>query len=165
MKSTGEVMGIADNFPAAFAKSQLAAGVKLPKQGNILISVKDDDKPTTVDLARRLLALGYTLSATAGTHRYLAAQGIQSEPQQKVTEGRPHIVDKIVDGEIALVINTTFGKREIADSFSIRRETLMHGIPYFTTIQAARMAVDSLEALARGDMPVRSLQSYLERTR
>ena len=164
MKSTGEVMGIADNFPAAFAKSQLAAGVKLPRQGNILISVKDDDKPATVALARRLLALGYTLSATAGTHDYLAAQGIQSELLQKVTEGRPHIVDKIVNGEIALVINTTFGKREIADSFSIRRETLMHGIPYYTTIQAARMAVDSLEAVARGDMGVRSLQSYLGRT-
>ncbi len=161
MKSTGEVMGIADTFPAAFAKSQLAAGVKLPRRGNILISVKDEDKPATVDLARRLLALGYSISSTAGTHRYLESKGIRSEALKKVNEGRPHIVDKIVDKEIALVINTTFGKRAIADSFSIRREALMHGLPYFTTIQAARMAVDSLEALARGDLPVRSIQSYL----
>src|SRR5260370_41673118 len=85
MKSTGEGMGIADNFPAAFAKSQLAAGVKLPKQGNILISVKDDDKPSAVDLARRLLALGYTLSATAGSHRYLAAHGMPSGRLQNGT--------------------------------------------------------------------------------
>ena len=101
------------------------------------------------------------LSATSGTQLYLAGHGIQSEALKKVTEGRPHIVDKIVDGEIALVINTTFGKREIEDSFSIRREALMHVLPYFTTIQAARMAVDSLEALARGELGVRSIQSYL----
>jgi len=161
MKSTGEVMGIDATFPAAFAKSQIAAGVRFPRSGSVLISVKDDDKPATVDLARRLLALGYTLSATSGTQLYLAGHGIQSEALKKVTEGRPHIVDKIVDGEIALVINTTFGKREIEDSFSIRREALMHGLPYFTTIQAARMAVDSLEALARGELGVRSIQSYL----
>ena len=161
MKSTGEVMGIADSFAAAFAKSQLAAGVKLPRRGNVLISVKDDDKQATLDLARRLLALGYTLSATAGTHRYLASHGIESEAVKKVTEGRPHIVDKILDRQIAMVINTSFGKRAIADSFSIRREALMHGVPYFTTIQGARMAVASLEVLARGDLPVRSIQSYL----
>jgi carbamoyl-phosphate synthase large subunit len=163
MKSTGEVMGMADTLPAAFAKSQLAAGVRLPRSGKIFISVKDDDKPRAVDFARRLVALGYQLIATLGTHRYLSNRGIQTELVKRVTEGRPNIVDKIVDGEIAMVINTTFGKQEIADSFSIRRQALVHGLPYYTTVQGARMAVDALEALTRGEMPVRSLQSYLEK--
>jgi len=162
MKSTGEVMGIADSFPAAFAKSQIAAGSRLPRSGKVFISVKDEDKPAMAEPARRLLALGYTLVATRNTHRYLAERGIESELVQKVKEGRPHIVDKIIDGEIALVINTTFGKQDIADSFSIRREALMQSVPYFTTVQAARMVVDALEALARGELPVRSIQSYLE---
>ncbi|HEX4621332.1 MAG TPA: carbamoyl-phosphate synthase large subunit, partial [Myxococcaceae bacterium] len=161
MKSTGEVMGLADDFPIAFAKAQLAAGLRVPKEGRVFISVKDDDKPATVDLAKRLRALGFSLVATAGTHRYLAGKGVETEQVRKVTDGRPNIVDKIVDGAIALVINTTFGKQEIADSFSIRRETLMHGLPYFTTVEAARMAVLALEALARGPLPVRALQSYL----
>src|SRR5262245_45077048 len=162
MKSTGEVMGIADNFPAAFAKSQIAAGSRLPRSGKVFISVKDEDKPAMVEPARRLVALGYTLAATRNTHHYLAERGIESELVQKVKEGRPHIVDKIIDGEIAMVINTTFGKQDIADSFSIRREALMQNVPYFTTVQAARMAVGGLEALARGELPVRSIQSYLE---
>jgi carbamoyl-phosphate synthase large subunit len=163
MKSTGEVMGIADTFAAAFAKSQLAAGVRLPRNGKVLISVKDEDKSATVELARRLLARGFSLIATSGTHSYLSGQQIEAEVVNKVTEGRPHIVDKIVNGEIALVINTTFGKREIADSFSIRREALMHGVPYFTTIQAAKMAVGALETLAQGDLPVAAIQSYLKK--
>ncbi|MFT3835584.1 MAG: carbamoyl-phosphate synthase large subunit [Myxococcaceae bacterium] len=163
MKSTGEVMGLADDFPAAFAKAQLAAGVKLPKEGNVFLSVKDEDKPALVDLAKRLRALGFSLIATGGTHRYLKGKGIPNEAVLKVTEGRPNIVDKIVDGEIALVINTTFGRQEISDSFSIRRESLMHGLPYYTTVQAARMAVDALEALKRGPLEVRPLQEYLRR--
>jgi carbamoyl-phosphate synthase large subunit len=165
MKSTGEVMGLARDFPWAFAKSQLAAGVKLPKSGRVFISVKDDDKPAVVDLAKRLRALGFSLIATGGTHRYLLNKGIPNEMVLKVTEGRPHVVDKIVDGAISLVINTTFGKKEIADSFSIRRESLMHGIPYYTTVQAARIAVGGLEAMARGELEVQSLQSYLGRGR
>jgi len=164
MKSTGEVMGLADAFPIAFAKSQLAAGMKLPapSAGKVFISVKDDDKPAVVDLAKRLRALGFELTATGGTHRYLAQKGAPSELVKKVTEGRPNVVDKIVDGKIALVINTTFGQQEIADSFSIRRESLMHGIPYYTTVQAARMAVGGLEAYLRADLPVRALQEYLQ---
>jgi carbamoyl-phosphate synthase large subunit len=98
---------------------------------------------------------------TSGTHRYLANKGIETQLVQKVTEGRPNIVDKIVDGKIVLVINTTFGKKEIADSFTIRRETLMHGIPYYTTVQAARMAVEAIEAVARSNMAVKPLQEYL----
>jgi carbamoyl-phosphate synthase large subunit len=161
MKSTGEVMGLADDFPAAFAKAQLASGVKLPKGGRVFMSVKDNDKPALVDLGRRLTSLGFVLVATSGTHKYLKGKGVQTELVLKVTEGRPNIVDKIVDGEINLVINTTFGSQEISDSFSIRREALMHGLPYYTTVQAARMAVEALEALARGPLGVRPLQDYL----
>jgi carbamoyl-phosphate synthase large subunit len=161
MKSTGEVMGLAADFPSAFAKAQLAAGVKLPKGGRVFLSVKDDDKPATVDLARRLEKLGFKLVATGGTHRYLKGKGIDSELVLKVTEGRPSIVDKIVDGQIQLVVNSTFGQQEIADSFSIRREALMHGIPYYTTVQSGRMAVEALEALARGPLSVRPLQEHL----
>jgi carbamoyl-phosphate synthase large subunit len=165
MKSTGEVMGIAADFPMAFAKSQIAAGQKLPKSGNVFISVKDEDKPATVDLAKRLSALGFKLVATGGTHRYLTSKGVNNESVHKVTEGRPHIVDKIVDGEIHLVINTTFGKQEIADSFSIRRESLMHSVPYYTTIQAARMVVGGLEALAKGPVSVSPIQDFLKSSR
>ena len=161
MKSTGEVMGLADDFPAAFAKAQLASGVKLPKSGRVFMSVKDEDKPALVDLGRRLIALGFSLVATSGTHTYLKNKGVAAELVMKVTEGRPNIVDKILDGEIVLVINTTFGRQEISDSFSIRREALMHGLPYYTTVQAGRMAVASLEALARGPLGVRPLQDYL----
>jgi carbamoyl-phosphate synthase large subunit len=165
MKSTGEVMGLARDFPAAFAKSELAAGVKLPRKGGrVFISVKDDDKPAVVDLARRLTALGFQMVATSGTHRYLNNKGVATELVPKVMEGRPNIVDKIVDGQITVVINTTFGKKEIADSFSIRREALMHGLPYYTTVQAARMAVEALEALSRGELGVKPLQEYLGRT-
>ncbi len=162
MKSTGEVMGLADDYASAFAKSQLAAGVKLPRSGRVFISVKDDDKPAVVDLARRLRNMGFELIATAGTHSYLATKGIQAQQVMKVKEGRPNIVDKIVDGEIVLMINTTFGKQEIADSFSIRREALMHGIPYYTTVQQARMAVGALEALRRTELGVKPLQDYLK---
>jgi carbamoyl-phosphate synthase large subunit len=162
MKSTGEVMGLADDFPTAYAKAQLAAGVKLPTKGTVFISVKDDDKPAVVDLARRLSTLGFQILATGGTSRYLTQKGIANESVLKVTEGRPHVVDRIVDGGVQLVINSTFGRQEIADSFSIRRESLMHGLPYYTTVQAARMAVEGLEALARGPLPVKPLQDFVK---
>jgi carbamoyl-phosphate synthase large subunit len=161
MKSTGEVMGIADDYSSAFAKSQAAAGTKLPRSGKVFISVKNDDKPAVVDLARRLRTLGFKLVATGGTHAYLQSKGIEVERVLKVTEGRPHCVDKIVDGQIVLVINSTFGKQEIADSFSIRRESLMHGVPYFTTVQAARMAVGALESMMQKELTVRPLQEYI----
>ena len=106
--------------------------------------------------------MGFNLLATGGTQRYLAAKGIESEKVLKVTEGRPNIVDRIIDGDVHLVINTTFGRQEVADSFSLRREALMHGRPYYTTVQGARMAIEALEALARGPLPVRALQEYLK---
>jgi carbamoyl-phosphate synthase large subunit len=165
MKSTGEVMGVGFDFPSAFAKSQAAAGVRFPERGRpVFISVRDEDKPAVVDLARRLRALGYPLMATSGTHAYLSAKGIPTEKVHKVTEGRPHIVDKLVDGAVGLVINTTSGKKEIAESFSIRREALMHQVPYATTVQAARMVVGALERMAQGPLRYAALQDLLAGT-
>ena len=95
--------------------------------------------------------------ATSGTHKYLKSKGIETEPVLKVGEGRPHIVDRLVSGDLGMAINTTFGKKEIAESFPIRRESLMHSVPYFTTVQAARMAVGALEAI-RGEVGYKPLQ-------
>ncbi len=165
MKSTGEVMGISGDFFGAFWKAQSAAGntLPLPRPGERLrafVSVKDVDKPVVAGLARRLVHLGFEVLATAGTSAYLGGQGIPSTRVLKVGEGRPSIVDRIIDAEVHFVINTTAGKKEIAESYSIRRETLMHRIPYFTTLTGARAALGAMEA-ARGPGPgVRSLQEY-----
>jgi len=161
MKSTGEVMGIASDVSSAFAKSQLAAGLKLPEQGRVFLSVRDEDKPAVVDLARRLKRQGYTLVTTTGTGKYLDGKGIQTENVRKVLDGSPHIVDRIEGGEIALVINTTEGKQSRADSFSLRRSALMHGVPYFTTVEAARMMVGALERLRGPPLEHVPLQRYL----
>ena len=160
MKSTGEVMGIAPSFAQAFWKSQIAAGNPLPAAGRVFLSFRDDDKPGAVDLARRFVAMGYTLMATVGTGAYLAERGILSVPVRKVKEGRPHVVDKIVDGAVALVVNTTGGRIEVKDSESIRREALNRGVSYFTTLEAARAAVEALEEVRRQPAEVRPLQAY-----
>ncbi len=160
MRSTGEVMGLDDSFARAFAKAQIAAGNTLPLSGKVFISVRDEDKEGTVDLARRMVACGFEVIATQGTARYLREKGVPATPVLKVAEGRPHIVDKIIDGEIALVFNTTAGKQAIADSYSIRRETLMHGIPYFTALTSCRAAVAAIEALRQGPLSVKALQEY-----
>ncbi len=163
MKSTGEVMGLDASVHAAFAKSQLASGSKMPRGGVVFVSVKDDDKPGLVDLAKRLRSLGFTLCATGGTLDYLARKGIPAERINKVREGSPHIVDRIVSKEIALVINTTAGKKEISDSYSIRRESLTRGLSYFTTIEAARMGVGALEAQASRPRTYKPIQEWLKR--
>ncbi|HWV39493.1 MAG TPA: carbamoyl-phosphate synthase large subunit [Vulgatibacter sp.] len=161
MKSTGEVMGIDVDFPRAFWKSQVAAGNALPTSGRCFVSVRNEDKPAAAELARRLAALGFELIATKGTAAFLEERGIEAAEVLKVAEGRPHVVDKILDGAIQLVINTTAGRKELADSYSIRRETLNRGIPYYTTIPGARAAVATLEAISKGGMPgVRPLQEY-----
>jgi len=160
MRSTGEVMGIDRDFPRAFAKAQRAAGNGLPAKGTVFLSVRDADKPRFIALGRRLHALGFSLLATAGTAAALEAAGIPAARVRKVAEGRPHVVDKIVDGEIDLVFNTTIGRQSILDSYSIRRETLMHGIPYCVTLEAALAAVDAIEALRRAPVEVRPLQEY-----
>jgi carbamoyl-phosphate synthase large subunit len=160
MRSTGEVMGLDDSFARAFAKAQTAAGNALPLSGRVFISVRDEDKEGSVDLARRMVACGFEVVATEGTARYLRERGVPATLVLKVAEGRPHIVDKIIDGGIALVFNTTSGKQAIADSYSIRRETLMHGIPYFTALTSCRAAVAAIEALQQGPQTVKALQEY-----
>jgi carbamoyl-phosphate synthase large subunit len=162
MKSTGEVMGMDVRLDAAFAKSQLAAGTKLPTGGNAFVSVKDDDKPGLVDLCRRLRALGFGLLATGGTHDYLQRKGIESVKVNKVLQGSPHIVDRVHAGEVTLVFNTTAGKKEISDSFSIRRESLLKGVPHFTTLEAARMLVGALEAQAHSKREYRPIQEWIK---
>jgi carbamoyl-phosphate synthase large subunit len=163
MKSTGEVMGVAADFATAFHKAQAAAGNTLPTGGpgkRAFVSVKDADKEATVDIARRLVRLGFEVLATAGTSAFLGKQGIPTTPVKKVQEGRPSIVDRIIDGDVHFVVNTTAGKQEIADSYSIRRETLMKRLPYVTTLTGARAAVGAMEAARSGDPIVRSIQEY-----
>ncbi|MCA1828083.1 MAG: carbamoyl-phosphate synthase large subunit [Myxococcales bacterium] len=160
MRSTGEVMGIDDSFPRAFAKAQIAAGNALPLTGRVFISVRDEDKAGMVDLARRLVAAGFEIVATRGTSDLLKQHGVPCTFVFKVAEGRPHIVDKLIDREIDLVFNTTSGRKAIEDSYSIRRQTLMHGIPYFTALTSCRAAVAAIEALKAGPLTVKSLQEY-----
>jgi carbamoyl-phosphate synthase large subunit len=153
-------MGLDSAFDRAFAKSQLGAGTRLPREGTAFISVKDKDKKAAAALAARLLKLGFKLIATSGTQRFLAAQGLPVEPINKVLEGRPHCVDAIINGQVQLVINTTEGAQAIADSFSIRREALVGNVPHYTTITGATAAVTAIEALARGRLDVKPLQHY-----
>ena len=164
MRSTGEVMGIADNFPDAFYKALLSAYSDLPKDGRAFISVRDEDKPAAADLARRLSELGFSIIATAGTRLALERAGVIAEHVHKVGEGRPNIVDVLRDGGIQIVFNTTEGAKAIRDSRSMRRETLLSDAPYFTTIAAASAAVDAIEARRMRPVSVCSLQEYHERT-
>jgi len=146
MKSTGEVMGVADTFAEAFVKSQLAAGVRLPSGGKVFISVRNSDKPKVVEIARTLAALGCTLLATRGTAAALAEAGLQVAAVNKVAEGRPHVVDMIKNGEIALIINTVEDRRSaIQDSYSIRRSALQARVTYYTTVAGARAACTGMQ--------------------
>ena len=160
MRSTGEVMGIDGDFGWAFAKSQAAAGNALPKSGIVLLSVKDSDKPGTVDIAKRLLRLGFTLQATTGTAGFLRQHDIEVETVNKIKEGRPHIVDVIKNGQTCVVVNTVGSASSQDDSAPIRKEALYQGIPYFTTIPAARAAVLGIEVMRKGKLRVRPLQAY-----
>jgi carbamoyl-phosphate synthase large subunit len=160
MRSTGEVMGIDADFPMAFAKAEIAAGTKLPKSGRAFISVRDDDKPGALEVAKRLHELGFGIVATHGTAAYFRERGVPVEGINKVKEGSPHCVDAITGGGIALVVNTTVGAQAIRDSFSIRRSALVKDVPYFTTLAAARAAAAAIAALRKGALDVRSLQEY-----
>ncbi|HEV8320900.1 MAG TPA: carbamoyl-phosphate synthase large subunit [Myxococcota bacterium] len=164
MRSTGEVMGIDDDFAAAFAKSQLAAGITLPASGRVFISVRDEDKGEIIDLARRMHGMGFEVLATRGTWSFLRRAGVPAARVNKVKEGHPHIVDRLIDGEVHMVVNTTVGAQAVKDSFSIRREGLMAGIPYFTTVEAAMAAVTAIERLRGKRLGVKSLQEYFGRT-
>jgi len=141
MKSTGEVMGVGQTFAEAFVKSQLAAGVKLPATGKAFISVRQSDKPRVVEISRNLAQLGFSLYATRGTATVLTEAGLTVTPVNKVTEGRPHIVDMIKNGEINFIINTVEDKRSaIQDSYSIRHAALQARVTYYTTLAGARAA-------------------------
>ncbi len=161
MKSTGEVMGIDKNFARAFAKSQLAAGTTIPTRGTVFISVKDSDKPAAARLSKQLLSLGFKIIATRGTAAYLQKQKLDVAVVNKVQEGRPHIVDQLKDNKIALVINTTEGAQSLADSFSIRRTTLLNKIPYYTTMAGSFAAAEAIESAKKGEtLDVKPLQAY-----
>ncbi len=162
MKSTGEVMGVGDSFAEAFLKSQIAAGVRLPRSGNVFVSVKNADKARVIDVARTLHALGFTLVATRGTAAALAAANLPVTPVNKVAEGRPHIVDMLVNDEIALVINTVEEKRSaIQDSYAIRRAALNDQIPTYTTIAGARAAATGMQGMR--ELVPYSTQALLKR--
>ncbi|WP_434151726.1 carbamoyl-phosphate synthase large subunit [Methylocaldum gracile subsp. desertum] len=152
MKSTGEVMGVGVTFGEAYAKAQRAASVKLAHSGNVLISVRESDKSKVIPIARDLLAKGFRLVATRGSARVLEDAGIPCITVNKVYEGRPHIVDMIKNDELQFIINTTEGKKAIADSFTIRRQALQQQITYTTTISGARATCSALSELDAGDV-------------
>ena len=160
MKSTGEVMGIDSDFARAFAKSQIGAGTMLPDGGVAFVSVKDSDKVVIVPAVKQLIDLGFTVIATGGTQKYLADAGLPVERVNKVAEGRPHIVDRIVDGEIAMIFNSTEGWQSHKDSASIRASALKAKVPYFTTAAASLATARAIAALRGAKLEVRSLQDY-----
>jgi carbamoyl-phosphate synthase large subunit len=156
MKSTGEVMGVGRSFGEAFGKAQLAAGMRLPERGVALISVRDQDKADAVEVGRGLIDLGFELVATRGTARALGGHGVACASVSKVTEGRPHVVDMIKNDQISLIVNTTQGKQAIADSYTIRREALLHKVCYTTTTAGARALVQAIHH--RGEDQIFRLQ-------
>jgi len=160
MKSTGEVMGIDRDFPTAYIKSQLGEGTVLPEQGTLFVSVKDSDKPQILDPVKQLVQHGFKVVATGGTAQYLAEAGVPVERVNKVAEGRPHIVDKIIDGDIALIFNTTEGWQSHKDSQSIRASALGSRVPYYTTAAASAAAALAITSVRVSELEVRSLQDY-----
>ncbi|GAB6057657.1 carbamoyl-phosphate synthase large subunit [Desulfonatronum parangueonense] len=161
MRSTGEVMGIDESFGLAFMKSQLAAGQRLPESGTVFISVNDEDKEEMLPVARVFQELGFRILATRGTAAYLQDHGLHPEQVFKVHEGRPHVVDHIKNKAIDLVINTSSGKKKtISDSSSIRQSTLLHAIPYTTTLAGAKAMAQALQELRGRGLEVKSLQEY-----
>jgi carbamoyl-phosphate synthase large subunit len=158
MRSTGEVMGISERFSMAFAKSQLAAGAGLPRQGAIFISVADKAKAAMAGLAQRLHKLGYSLLATDGTAGALDAAGVTTQRVKKISEGHPNLLDFLTDGEVALVMNTPRGKGARTDEGKIRAAAVLAGVPCLTTIEAATAAVQAMEVLRQEEMEVQSLQ-------
>jgi carbamoyl-phosphate synthase large subunit len=160
MKSTGEVMGIDRDFDIAFAKSLIGSGMVLPQGGTAFVSVKDADKDNIVPAVEKMVELGFSIIATGGTAAHLQAKGLPVEVVNKVAQGRPHIVDRITDGEVAVVFNTTEGWQSLKDSHSIRTTALNKKVPYFTTAAASLAAARSIEALRGHALEVASLQSY-----
>ena len=162
MKSTGEVMGLDTDFGRAFAKAQLGSGVDLPVAGTVVISVRDRDKPAMVELAKRLIEMGFKVIATRGTAAYLRQAGHAVDVVNKMLEGHPHIVDAMKSGQVELMFNTTEGAQARVDSFSLRRTALTNNIPYCTTVAGARATVEAITALKCGKLEVAPLQSYFK---
>jgi carbamoyl-phosphate synthase large subunit len=160
MRSTGEVIGLDRSFPIAFAKSQLGGGTNVPRTGTVFVSVRDVDKPRVLETTRLLARLGFKIRATGGTARYLETKGIKAQRVNKVSEGRPHVVDLIKNGGIQLVLNTTEGAQALSDSRSLRRAALLHKVPYYTTLAGAIAAAQGIRAFLAGDLEVRALQDY-----
>jgi carbamoyl-phosphate synthase large subunit len=160
MRSTGEVMGIADSFGSAFAKSQIAASNELPLSGAVLITVNDPDKPTVTPIARRFHEMGFEIVATSGTARYLRGRGVPSRVVLKVHEGRPNCYDLLVNGEVQLLINTPLGKHSQIDDYRLRQGAIVHHVSYTTTMSAASAASDAILALRSRAPNVRSLQEW-----
>jgi carbamoyl-phosphate synthase large subunit len=160
MRSTGEVIGLDRAFDVAFAKSQLGAGVSVPRSGAVFVSVRDADKPRILETMKLLAGIGFKILATGGTQRYLAGEGVAAQKINKVSEGRPHCVDAIKNGSIQLVFNTTEGAQALADSRSLRRAALLHKAPYYTTLAGAIAAAQGIKAYVGGDLEVRALQDY-----
>ena len=160
MKSTGEVMGIDTNFGAAFWKAQLGAGQNLPFDGNVFLSVKNQDKRNVAFIAKKLSDLGFKIYATRGTAKILANSGIDTSLVNKVSEGRPHVVDMIKNGEIHLIINTPSGRKPKNDEVLIRAGAVQYKIPYTTTISGAQAVVNAIETMKKGDLRVKPLQDY-----
>jgi len=160
MKSTGEVMGLDTSFGRAFAKSQIATGIKLPPHGMVFISVKEGDKSAAGKIGKNLVELGYQLMATRGTGDYLRDLGLDVAHINKVKEGSPHTVDKLEAGKVDFVINTTFGEQAVKDSFSMRRASLTRNLPYCTTIPGAFALVDALQSLKTSSLSLSPLQDY-----
>ena len=153
-------MGIDRSFGLAFAKSQLAAGQKLPLKGTVFVSVKDEDKMALLEIALTLFDLGFKIMSTAGTSAFLFDHGVSNRKVNKVREGRPHIVDRIKNGEIDLLINTTSDKKAIAESSSIRRTALAFNVPYTTTLAGARATVLAIKSMREGGLEVKTIQEY-----
>ena len=160
MRSTGEVMGIADSFGMAFAKAQISAEGALPLEGSVFVTVNDHDKDNLVPIARRFHALGFRLLGTEGTAKYLRARGIPTERVLKVYEGRPNAIDLLVSGQIQLLVNTPLGKLTQQDDYTIRRAALQHRVPYTTTLSAASAACDAIIALRSRTGDVRAIQEW-----
>jgi carbamoyl-phosphate synthase large subunit len=163
MKSTGEVMGGADNFGSAFGKAMMGAGQRLPEKGNVFISVNNQDKPSVLPIARDLSQLGFTLAATRGTAAFLRAHGLEVEVMYKVNEGRPNVADHLVNRSIDMVINTPLGRESFFDDRAVRRAATMTQVPCITTLTGASAAVSAIKALRQQTLTVRSLQDYYSR--
>ena len=160
MRSTGEVMGAGPTFGIAFAKASAGAGMPLPEEGTVFLSVQDGDKEHALDIARGLTECGFGLLATAGTHAFLAEHGVDSEAVFKVNEGRPNIADRIVNGDVHLIINTPLGAESRFDETAIRATALDHHIPCITNIAGALAAVEGIRATQRDETPVAKIRDY-----